>query len=55
MKTIVALVDFSDLTPQVLKQAEHLAKAFTGRVFIIHAIRPEPVVDEYSSESPALI
>lgn len=44
MKTIVALVDFSDLTFKVLKQAHHLAKAFESLVVLLHVVPKEPVV-----------
>lgn len=37
MKTIVVLVDFSDLTFKVLKQAHTLARAFDSEVIILHA------------------
>ncbi len=44
MKTIVALVDFSDLTFKVLKQAHELAAAFNSQVIILHVVPKEPVV-----------
>ena len=44
MKTIVALVDFSDLTFKVLKQAQTLAKAFNGEVTILHMVPKEPAL-----------
>lgn len=44
MKTIVALVDLSDLTFKVLKQAHTLAKAFDSQVIILHVVPREPVV-----------
>lgn len=44
MKTIVALVDLSDLTFKVLKQAHTLAKAFDSQVIILHAVPKEPTV-----------
>lgn len=44
MKTIVALVDLSDLTFKVLKQAHKLAKAFDSQVIILHVVPKEPVM-----------
>jgi nucleotide-binding universal stress UspA family protein len=44
MKTIVTLVDFSDVTFKLLRQAHDLAKAFDGQVVLIHVVPPEPVV-----------
>jgi nucleotide-binding universal stress UspA family protein len=47
MKTIAALVDFSDATFKVLKQAHTLASAFGSRVEILHVLPPEPVVVDF--------
>jgi nucleotide-binding universal stress UspA family protein len=47
MKTIAALVDFSDATFKVLKQAHTLASAFGSQVVILHVIPPEPVVVDF--------
>lgn len=47
MKTIVALVDFSDATFKVLKQAHAMARAFSSQVVIIHVVPPEPVVVDF--------
>jgi nucleotide-binding universal stress UspA family protein len=47
MKTIAALVDFSDATFKVLKQAHTLATAFGSKVEILHVIPPEPVVVDF--------
>jgi nucleotide-binding universal stress UspA family protein len=47
MKTIVALVDFSDVTFKVLKQAHTLAAAFGSQVVILHVVPPEPVVLDF--------
>lgn len=38
MKTIVALIDFSDVTFRVIKQAHHLAKAFDSEVILLHVV-----------------
>lgn len=47
MKTIVTLVDFSDVTFKVLKQAHTLASAFGSEVVILHVVPPEPVVMDF--------
>ena len=44
MKTIVALIDFSDVAFKVLLQAHALAKAFQSQVVILHVLEPEPMV-----------
>jgi nucleotide-binding universal stress UspA family protein len=55
MKTIVALVDLSDLTFKVLKQAHTLAKAFNSQVIIMHVVAKEPVVFDVGLVSPTLM
>lgn len=47
MNTIVALVDFSDVTFKLLKQAHHLAKAFGSEVVLLHVVSPDPVVVDF--------
>lgn len=47
MKHIIALVDFSDITFKVLKQAHALATAFGSEVEILHVVPPEPVVMDF--------
>ncbi len=47
MKTIVALVDFSDATFKILKQAHHLAKAFDSQVILMHIVPAQPVVMDF--------
>ena len=46
MKTIVALVDHSDVTPKVLDQAHRLSQALGGHVILINVL-PETVVAEF--------
>ncbi|MEA3212851.1 MAG: hypothetical protein QOE70_5908 [Chthoniobacter sp.] len=55
MKTIVALVDFSDLTPLVIEQANQLAKAFQGRLVLLHAVPDQPLVFELGLASPTVL
>lgn len=55
MKTIVALIDFSDLTFKVLKEAHTLAKAFGSRVILLHVIAKQPVVVDAGLVSPIVM
>ena len=55
MKTIVALVDFSDVTTRVLDQASKLARAFDARVILLHVVPEEPAVVELGLASPTLM
>lgn len=55
MKTIVALVDFSDVTFKVLKQAHQIAKAFDSHVVILHIVAKEPVVMDFGIVSPTVM
>ncbi len=47
MKTIVALVDFSDVTFKLLKQAHLLASSFGSAVVLLHVVSPDPVVVDF--------
>lgn len=42
LQTILAPVDFSDVTPQVTKAAAEMARAFGGKVILLHVAEPEP-------------
>ena len=55
MKTIAALVDFSDLTFKVLKQAHTMASAFQSRVIIMHMVAREPTVVDVGIASPVIM
>ncbi|HSJ02529.1 MAG: universal stress protein [Verrucomicrobium sp.] len=55
MKTLVALVDFSDLTFKVLKQAHTLAKAFDSHVIILHVVPLEPTVIGIGVAAPTIL
>lgn len=55
MKTIVALVDYSDVTAQVIAQATKLAHAFGSRVILMHVVPEEPAVVELGIASPTLM
>lgn len=54
MKTIVALVDFSDVTFKVLKQTHDLAKAFGSQVILLHVVPTTPLVVDYGVVSPTM-
>lgn len=55
MKTIIALVDLSDLTFKVLKQAHALATAFHSEVIILHVMAKVPVVVDVGLVSPVVM
>lgn len=42
MKTVVAAIDFSDVTGPVLRQASELARAFGADLHLAHALAPGP-------------
>lgn len=48
MKTILAAVDFSDVTDAVLNHAAALAEAFGAKVYVIHVAAPEPSFVTYA-------
>lgn len=55
MKTIVALVDLSDLTFKVLQQAQILAQAFDSEVIILHVLPKAPVMVDAGMVPPTTI
>ena len=42
MKNIVVAIDFSQITPEIITQAETLAQAFQSKLWLIHIAEPEP-------------
>ncbi|MFC7337978.1 universal stress protein [Haloferula chungangensis] len=57
MKTIVAAVDFSDSTPDVIDAAVSMAGAFGAMLHVIHVLEPEPAYTAYGftpDEFPAM-
>lgn len=48
MKTILALIDFSDVSAKILEQAQALAQAFKSDVVLIHVVPPEPLVVDFA-------
>lgn len=55
MKTIVTLVDFSDVTPQLLEQSRQMAGAFQAKVILVHTVPAEAVVMELGLLSPTVM
>jgi len=49
MKTILAPVDFSAITPAVVENAASLARAVGGRIVILHVVAPAIVPGDSSS------
>lgn len=47
MKTIIAAIDFSDVSDLVVKHASELARSFGASVCILHASAPEPAFVGY--------
>jgi nucleotide-binding universal stress UspA family protein len=42
LKTILVPIDFSDATPAVVQYASELARAFGGKIVLLHVSEPEP-------------
>ncbi len=55
MKTIIALVDFSDVTARVLEQATLHARTYGARLILVHVVPAEPAVVEFGIASPTLL
>jgi nucleotide-binding universal stress UspA family protein len=47
MKTILAPVDFSNATANVVSEAAALARATLGRITLMHATAPDVILGEY--------
>ena len=55
MKTIIALVDFSDVTERVVEQASLHARTYGARLVLVHVVPSEPAVVEFGIASPTLL
>lgn len=55
MKHTVALVDFSDVTPQVVDKAAEVTRAFGGKLTLLHVVPEQPAVVELGLASPTLM
>ncbi|GGA41537.1 universal stress protein [Okeania sp. KiyG1] len=42
MKNIVVAIDFSQITPAIITQAEALVQAFNSKLWLIHIAEPDP-------------
>jgi nucleotide-binding universal stress UspA family protein len=47
MKTILAAVDFSEVTNRIMTSTSELARAFDAKVYIIHIAPPDPTFVTY--------
>ena len=47
MKTIVAALDFSDVSPLVMEMAKRQAEAFNASLHLVHAVDPGPSYEIY--------
>ena len=54
MKALLALIDFSDVTPQILEQTEIFAKAMGAEVTLLHAVPPWPVAVDFAPAHQSL-
>jgi nucleotide-binding universal stress UspA family protein len=55
MRTIMAAVDFSDATPAVVDAAANLARAFGGRLILLHVSRVPPRSPHYATQMANLV
>lgn len=55
MKTIISLVDFSDVTARVIEQGTLMARTFGARLILVHVVPAEPAVVELGLASPTLL
>lgn len=55
MKTVVALIDYSDLTNRIVDQAVQVTKAFQGKLILLHVVPEEPAVVELGLASPTVM
>jgi nucleotide-binding universal stress UspA family protein len=49
MKTILAAVDFSQVSKSVVSEAAALARAFDGRVVLLSVVQPPVLLSEYGA------
>ncbi len=45
MKTVLAPIDFSPVSKRIIDEAAHIARAFKGRLVLLHAVNP-PIVTQ---------
>jgi nucleotide-binding universal stress UspA family protein len=54
MKCILAAIDFSPVSRNVIEQAESLAKAFSAELILIHVAAPDPAFVGYEAGPQAV-
>jgi nucleotide-binding universal stress UspA family protein len=54
MKTIVALIDLTEVTSKILGLAQTLASALHSHVILLHVVPPVPLVATLGGEMPAI-
>ena len=54
MKTIVALIDLTEVTSNILSLAQTLAAALRSHVILLHVVPPVPLVATLGGEMPAI-
>jgi len=55
MNTIIALVDFSDVTTRVVEEAARHARTYGARLVLVHVVPAEAAVVEFGIASPTLL
>lgn len=54
MQNILAAIDFSEVTPATIAQAETMARAFGCKLWLIHAVAPEPEFVGFGTGPPSV-
>lgn len=54
MKTIVTLIDFTDVTDKLIKHSRALATAFGSQIILMHIVAPDPPVVSYGADMPLI-
>lgn len=54
MQNILAAIDFSEVTPATIAQAETMARAFGCKLWLIHAVAPEPDFVGFGTGPPSV-
>lgn len=55
IQTIVALVDFSDVTSRIIEHARALASAFSSNVVLMHGVPRQPQTVDVGFASPVVV
>jgi nucleotide-binding universal stress UspA family protein len=54
MKTFLVPVDFSAVTEEIISAASTFARAFNGKVVLLHTVQPQVITSEYALPVEAL-